>query len=223
MPCRDFEPKFPQYADFKDWTNFDDFWKVYKKAWLPYENENILLGFVIGNDFSTVYRIRLQDFLDGTMTENNKLKSVEKIFYKRDKISRGVQLYKIVHEKTPGGVSLKNLNESKGTTINELEAFLIVCEKLLEDKVKAGEKGIIIAKGKPNQIKISYKRALKILGSLRALFGLRGCFSFGICKTCTQFDSSQSGTKDFGNCQGKRVHKYDSCSNHSKQGGGFGL
>ena len=56
----------------KKWTSFDDFWNAYKKAWLPYENENIEIPFVVNNEKSVWYYVPIKKFLDGTMIENGK-------------------------------------------------------------------------------------------------------------------------------------------------------
>lgn len=45
------------------------------------------------------YRVRLEDYIYGTMFEGNKLKAYEKIYYKRTKEGFG---YKLVHEKIDG-------------------------------------------------------------------------------------------------------------------------
>lgn len=45
------------------------------------------------------YRVKLDDYIYGTMFEGNKLKAYEKVYYKRRKEGFG---YKLVHEKIDG-------------------------------------------------------------------------------------------------------------------------
>lgn len=118
---------------------------------------------------------------------------------------------------------MKSLNEQQGTTISELEATLAVCRRLLRAKLNEGAKGIVFAKGKPNQVKMTYKKAYEVLKELEAYFGYKGCVSFGICKTCTKFDTTKFQDKRFGYCGNTMKHMYDTCEKHSKSGGGFGL
>lgn len=102
IPCGDFIPAHPEYADFREWTNFSDFWKVYVETWLPYKNENITLPFTINGDTSVRYHVPLSKFIDGTMIVDGVLQAVEKTYCKRDKVECGVQLYKIIHKKIDG-------------------------------------------------------------------------------------------------------------------------
>lgn len=115
------------------------------------------------------------------------------------------------------------LNQKAGTTISELEATLILVEKLIQQKIDDGGKGLIIAKGQPNQVKLSYKKALKVLSSIDKCFAYKGCDSYGICGTCSKFNTLKFQDKEFGYCGSEMKHKYDTCPNHSKSGGGFGL
>lgn len=102
IPCGDFIPKDLKRVDCINWTNFKDFWDVYVKSWLPYENENTLIPFVVNGHSDIVYHVPLKRFIDGTMIENGVLRAVEKTYYKRTKNDFGVQLYTIVHEKING-------------------------------------------------------------------------------------------------------------------------
>lgn len=117
----------------------------------------------------------------------------------------------------------KSLNEKAGTTISELEATLILLEKIIQQKIDAGAKGLIISRGNPNEVKLSYKRALKVLGSIDKCFAYKGCKSLGICQTCTKFNTAKFEDKEFGHCGSEMKHKYDTCQNHSRAGGGHGL
>lgn len=118
---------------------------------------------------------------------------------------------------------MPSVNLLSGTTISELEATLILCEKLLKKELSSGKKGIILSKGNPNEIKLSYKHAVEVLDSIDKNFKYKGCMSFGICGTCEKFDTKKFTDGEFGYCNGTMKHKYDTCQNHSKLGGGFGL
>lgn len=119
---------------------------------------------------------------------------------------------------------MKNLNGIKGATISELEALLIVSRKLLKEKLKENPKaGIIIAKGEPGEARFRYRDLLFTVDSVQAKFGLEGCFSLGVCKTCSKFTPSENPSY-MGDCPIKgRVHEFSSCDKRSKSGCGYGL
>lgn len=98
-PCNSFEPKHPEYADLKEWTNFEDFWTVYKEAWLPYENENTDCAFTINGDKSIWYYVPLKRFIDGTMIEDGKLMATHRRYYKQTREGFG---YKLITEEING-------------------------------------------------------------------------------------------------------------------------
>lgn len=102
IPCGDFIPKHLDYADAKEWTNFNDFWNAYVKAWLPYENENITIPFTINDNTDVRYHVPLKRFIDGTMIMDGFLQATEKTYMKRTVIDLGVQLYTVVHEEING-------------------------------------------------------------------------------------------------------------------------
>lgn len=117
------------------------------------------------------------------------------------------------------------LNEDKGKQISDLEALLIMMDKLLADKLEQKPKaGITLAKGKPSERRVKYTQARKFLRTLEDYFGSRGCLSMGVCQTCTQLDQRANGNKAFGTCKrtGKPCHVWDTCPEHSKKGGGYG-
>lgn len=119
---------------------------------------------------------------------------------------------------------MKSINAKSGKTVSELEATILYVISLLQDKVQ--EKplgGIVFCKGKPNEIHIKYTDMVRVMDSLRDKLGIEGCMSYGICKTCSKFDSKNFSKKRFGYCGGTLKHEYDSCSKHSKTGGGFGV
>lgn len=121
---------------------------------------------------------------------------------------------------------MTTLNEDKGKVISDLEALLIVMERLLTAKLEQKPNaGITLAKGQPNERKFSYKEAKKVLSALAQYAGVKGMISIGICQTCTHFDSRAYDTRTMGTCSlsRKTVHCFDTCSCHSKEGGGFGV
>lgn len=101
-PCRDFEPANLQYADFKDWTCMDDVYPVFKEAWIPYGKPPEYLCFVLNDDFDVDYLVPYELFYNGGMIKDGKLMAEYKRFTVRDKVDRGVQLYKLVYEKIDG-------------------------------------------------------------------------------------------------------------------------
>lgn len=121
---------------------------------------------------------------------------------------------------------IPTLNEDKGKEISDLEALIIVMGKLLSDKIKDKPKaGITLAKGKPNERRFRYIDAKEALRYLEIYLGTKGCFSIGICHTCTKFDTNKPSDEGFGTCSltGKLCTKWDTCSNHSTRGGGYGV
>lgn len=83
IPCSDFQPRNPDYADLREWTNFKDFWRAYVRVWLPYSNEDITLGFVLKRNQDIRYKVPLKRFVFGTMIKGNILRAVEKEHYTR--------------------------------------------------------------------------------------------------------------------------------------------
>lgn len=116
-------------------------------------------------------------------------------------------------------INLKNAIE-----VSELESFFLVIDKLLDKKLEENLKsGIVLNKGEQNELRVRYRNTQKTLKELSSYFGLKGCFSFGICGTCDSFNNSGYSCGHLGKCNGKEVHIYDTCNEHSTNGGGFGL
>ena len=115
----------------------------------------------------------------------------------------------------------KSLNETKGTTINDVEITIRAIKKLLKSKIKENPKsGFVMSKGCNNEKRLLYSDMLEVLSSLEVKLALEGCFSFGVCKTCSRFTYSSNCT---GLCGNIHRHEYDSCNRHSIEGAGFGL
>lgn len=130
------------------------------------------------------------------------------------------------HSKTGEPIGLFNqtsINAQQGRKVNEVEKFFMLCSRLIKEKMDAGEKGFVIDRGEDTQIKIKYENALRTCDRLSSYMGIKGAFSFGICKTCDRFDKRASATDTFGKCGNDLKHIYDTCDKHSKRGGGFGV
>lgn len=112
---------------------------------------------------------------------------------------------------------------------NELEMALKIAMKAIDQlMVEKPKGGLIVNKGQDIEAKMSYKEAKRCVERIQRRFGMLGAFSFGICGCCDKWDARGhfSGKhKDFGTCtvSKKSTHRYDSCMNHSKENGGWGL
>lgn len=116
-----------------------------------------------------------------------------------------------------------SLNMDKGKELSDLEALFIVVDKLIDKAIEEGsKKGVVLSKGNSNQKKVPYLKLKKDLEALYNGYAVKGCFSIGVCQTCTRFQSIGS-TGTLGKCGQKTVGVYDTCINHSKTGGGFGV
>jgi hypothetical protein len=118
----------------------------------------------------------------------------------------------------------KSLNAKQGKEVSELEKFFMIIDNILEKRIEENPKsGMVVNKGTDEEVKMKYKDAQKVLQRIESSYAVKGCNSFGICKTCTSFNSRGSSSGSFGKCEGKDVHCYDTCNKHSEDGGGFGL
>ncbi len=101
MICSDFEPRHPEYADFRDWEGFDEAFPVWMDAWLPYRKKTDI-GFILNGDRTTVYYVPFDTFVYGPLVVDGMLQTTGKTTCARDKVDHGVQLYKRVYEKIDG-------------------------------------------------------------------------------------------------------------------------
>lgn len=85
--CSDFSPKPYMVWAVAHWAGFQAYWEAYVKEWLPYGNTNTLVYFTLNGDTSIRYGVPLMDFVNGTMMEGNRLKAVEKMYYRQDRKS----------------------------------------------------------------------------------------------------------------------------------------
>lgn len=98
-PCAEFIPPAYSVDALRRWTGFEDFWAGYVAAWLPYQNTDILLGFCLNGDTSVRYGVPLMDYVNGTMYSGNRLKAVEKRYYRQIRKGFG---YELVREQIDG-------------------------------------------------------------------------------------------------------------------------
>jgi hypothetical protein len=99
---------------------------------------------------------------------------------------------------------------------NELDMFFLVAKKAINKLIEESPKGgLLVDKGTPEEGRLKYTEALKVIKKMESLFATRGALSFGICKDCTRFDlTAHNSIYDcFGDCKltKKEVHAYDSC------------
>ena len=97
--CSDFKPNEHRKHTCENWTNFEDYWKLYVEQWLPYQNMNKNKGFVLNRNTEVRYYVPLLKFVYGDMFQGGKLMAVEKVYYKRCNTGCG---YKLVREKING-------------------------------------------------------------------------------------------------------------------------
>lgn len=85
----------------KEWNGFEEYWANYIEQWLPYRNTEKTISFFVNGDTDIKYMVKLMDFVNGTMFEGNKLKAIEKVYYKQDRNPKGFG-YKLVREPVDG-------------------------------------------------------------------------------------------------------------------------
>lgn len=93
IPCNSFKPAHPEYADLKEWTNYDDFIKAYMEAWWS-GSKPYVCGFTMSGDKSIRYYVPLEKFIDGTMIQDGKLMAIYKQYYKQTREGFGYRLIK---------------------------------------------------------------------------------------------------------------------------------
>ena len=64
-----------------------------------FKTQNNLIGFELKQEPDVKYYVRLEDYVNGTMWDDNRLKAVKKGYYKRTKSGFG---YKWIREKIDG-------------------------------------------------------------------------------------------------------------------------
>ena len=112
---------------------------------------------------------------------------------------------------------------------NELEIALRIAVKAIDQLIDQKPKGgLVVNRGQDTEAKMSYQQAKMCLKRIERRYAKQGAFSLGICGGCSYWNTASHITgdyKDFGVCKlsGKDTHRYDSCDNHSKENGGWGL
>lgn len=115
--------------------------------------------------------------------------------------------------------AISSLNINNNLDVSNLEALFLVTQDLLQDKIDQGKKGRRLRNGQ----KFRYDELQGVLRLLHSYFALKGCFSFGVCETCEKFGNGISSTGTLGMCKGQEKNWCDTCNEHSREGGGFGL
>ena len=118
-----------------------------------------------------------------------------------------------------GQPAISSLNIDNNLDVSNLEALFLVTQDLLQDKIDQGKKGRRLRNGQ----KFRYDELQGVLRLLHSYFALKGCFSFGVCETCEKFGNGISSTGTLGMCKGQEKNWCDTCNEHSREGGGFGL
>lgn len=97
--CCDFDLKdYMKYAK-QNWINFETYWKEYVENWLPYGNTERLVYFILNDDYSVRYGVKILDFIYGNMYSGDKLNAVEKMYYVQTRKGFG---YKLIREEIEG-------------------------------------------------------------------------------------------------------------------------
>jgi|SRR5699024_6930697 len=107
--CREFEPDGSYPAGLPYWHGYDHYVEWRKRQAIEeyggeekynrFEHPEHLISFELKQEPDVRYYVRLEDYVDGTMWDGNKLKAVEKGYYKR---TRSGFDYKWIHEKIDG-------------------------------------------------------------------------------------------------------------------------
>ena len=94
--CRDFQPNGLYKAALPYWHGFDHYLEWRRRQYIEDIGEERyairaknkkppLIGFELKQEPNVRYYVRLEDYINGTMWDGNKLKAVEKGYYKRTK------------------------------------------------------------------------------------------------------------------------------------------
>lgn len=118
---------------------------------------------------------------------------------------------------------MRSMNLEKGCKVSELEGTFLILDALLDKQLALNPKsGMILNKGTPEEYRLKYSTAKKVLNELHKQASLAGKFSIGVCLTCKKFNGAYSQSGMYGKCPSKSdyVHAFDTCEKHT--GGGFG-
>ena len=99
--------------------------------------------------------------------------------------------------------------------ITDIQATFVAMYSLLLDRMeKEPNKGMVIQKGKPNQYKLKWKRAMYCLHMMEDYFTLRDPKKgAAVCERCRHWDSISIQSPHLGKCRKKQtlVHALSCC------------
>lgn len=105
FPCKEFEPSSIHVWCLKNyWTDWEHWWQDWIDTWMDGKTPTRPLWFTLNGDRSVRYTVDRNDYINGTMFENGKLKAIEKAYYKQTRSGFG---YKLVKEKLEDGVEIE--------------------------------------------------------------------------------------------------------------------
>lgn len=99
--CSEFVPSNPDYKDFEDWTNFEDYWKIFKEVWLTDNYKSHGVAVVLNGNYEIIYYVPLNVWLYGDLVVNGRLQATIKAYHK-PKYVGGVKQYPMVYEPIDG-------------------------------------------------------------------------------------------------------------------------
>lgn len=99
--CSQFTPRNPDHPDFQNWTNFDEYWKVYEQAWLTSTTKTRGVPFVLDDNYDIMYFVPLETWLYGEIVQNGVLMATTRAYHKQ-KITDGWTHYPMVYEEING-------------------------------------------------------------------------------------------------------------------------
>ena len=114
IPCRHFKPVF---SVFEEQTMDMSTWLAeFERQWMTKPINSSTISLVIDGNQNVRYQVCMSDWIQGSIFEGSKLKTISKMYYKRTKEGAG---YKVVTEKIgwinlndiPSGGECKNENE----------------------------------------------------------------------------------------------------------------
>ena len=114
IPCRHFKPVF---SVFEEQTMDMSVWFAeFERQWMPKPINSSTISLVIDGNQNVRYQVCMSDWIQGSIFEGSKLKTISKMYYKRTKEGSG---YKVVTEKI-GWIDLNDIS-SNGECENENE------------------------------------------------------------------------------------------------------
>lgn len=103
--CADFAPRHPDYADFRDWTGYEN-WATVAHAVRRYGDR---VWFTINGDTHIRYGVPADLFVHGGMIEGDTLKADRKMYYKQSR--KSPIGYELITEEIDG-VHVEGLSEA---------------------------------------------------------------------------------------------------------------